>query len=445
MGHTFRRCAAIACVLTLTLAACTESDDSSSPDDTGNNGGDATEQTLEPSGLLEDNGPCDETLDPYQIGIMTVFESPTISLKDQVTAAEASVEAFNARGGIGGHCMELTACDSQLEPNAEIECARSFVNDGIVATVNDTTSAASVEVIELTNNAGIPRISNSGGIEELSAPNGYPISAGPTGTTFAMVPALARQGSTQMAAIHVDNPQIQALATLFQPMFDSYDSELTEMIPVPAGTTDYQQFVLAAQDSGADGVILPLGEAEARQVLNAAQQLASPLIFSASLGTFGQEDIAALGDFASQVVLNSEVPPATADVEDFPLLADLLIDLEASGEPELSRSQLKASPMRSWLAVYALVTIVEEFGDPDDVSREAITAAFDSATDVDFGGLIAPWTPTGGSGEGLFGNVSNPYFYVVKFDTDAGEFVVEDDVINVIEESEGVTDYPQPN
>ena len=313
-----------------------------------------------------------------------------------------------------------------------------------MATVNDTTGADSPGVIEITNTAGIPRISNSGGIEELSAPNGYPISGGPTGTTFAMVPALTRQGPKNIAAIHVDNPQIQVLGTLFQPMFDAYKGKLTKMIPVPAGTTDYQQFVLSAQDSGADGVILPLGEAEAVQVLNVAQQVDSKMIFSASLGTFGQEDIAKFGDFAKQIVLNSDVPPATADVKDFPLLADMLIDLEASGDAELQRDQLKASPMRSWLAVYALVKVVEQFGDPNNPSREAITNAFNTAKDVDMGGIIAPWTPKGGSGQGLFGNVSNPYYYIVKFDTDKKQFVVDDHILNVIEESEGKTDYPQP-
>ncbi len=112
---------------------------------------------------------------------MTVFESPVLSLIDQVDAAEASVEAFNSRGGIGGHCMELTSCDTGLDPNGEVDCARQLVDDGMVATVHDTTAANPAGVIEATEPAGLPRIGISPGSEELSASNSFPIGAGGVG------------------------------------------------------------------------------------------------------------------------------------------------------------------------------------------------------------------------------------------------------------------------
>ena len=40
--------------------------------------------------------------------------------------------------------------------------------------------------------------------------------------------------------------------------------------------------------------------------------------------------------------------------------------------------------------------------------------------------------------------MSNPWYYVVSFDAESGEFVLEDDLINVAEELAGSTDYPQP-
>jgi hypothetical protein len=66
-----------------------------------------------------------------------------------------------------------------------------------------------------------------------------------------MFPTLARTERTEIALIHVDTPAIQALPPLLEPLLDAYGAELTAMIPMPEGTTDYQQFVLAAQDSGA--------------------------------------------------------------------------------------------------------------------------------------------------------------------------------------------------
>jgi branched-chain amino acid transport system substrate-binding protein len=439
-----KRLTAWICSFGLVIGACTEDssgDDASASED---EGGSSESADIERSGLLADEGPCDEALAPYPIGIMTVFESPVLSLVDQVDAAEASVEAFNGRGGIGGHCMELTTCDTDLDPNGEVDCARQFVDDGIVATVHDTTAANPTGVIETTEPAGLPRIGISPGSDELSASNSFPIGAGGVGTTMIMPAQLARADHTKIAMIHVDTPPIQALRAVLGPMFDAYGAELTAMIPVPQGTTDYQQFILAAEDSGATGVMLPLGEAEAVQVIHAAQQLGSDLEFATSLGTFGQADAADLGPFAEQVVFNSELPPVTASLDQWPILGDVIADLSASGKPELQSDQIKSSSFRSWLSVYALDQVVEQFGNPDDVSRGAITAAFESATDVEMFDLIPPWTPRGGTGEGILGAVSNPWYYQVTFDTEAGDFAGGDELLNVVEELAGNTDYPQP-
>src|SRR5262245_55789309 len=60
---------------------------------------------------LWDDGPCDPAKPKLPLGVMTVFESPVLSLKDQATALEASADAFNARGGANGSCIEVTTCD----------------------------------------------------------------------------------------------------------------------------------------------------------------------------------------------------------------------------------------------------------------------------------------------------------------------------------------------
>ena len=144
------------------------------------------------------------------------------------------------------------------------------------------------------------------------------------------------------------------------------------------------------------------------------------------------------------MLFNSELPPVTASLDEWPILADVVADLSASGKPELERDQIKSSSFRSWLSVYALDQVVEQFGDPDDVSREAITAAFEAASEVDMFGLIPPWTPRGGTGEGILGAVSNPYYYQVTFDPEAANFTVGDEVLDVVEELAGNLDYPQP-
>jgi hypothetical protein len=40
--------------------------------------------------------------------------------------------------------------------------------------------------------------------------------------------------------------------------------------------------------------------------------------------------------------------------------------------------------------------------------------------------------------------VSNTWYYSVTFDTETGEFVLDDELIDVAEELAETTDYPQP-
>src|SRR5688500_2078086 len=122
MTKTFARALAVLLSLTLVAAACSDDGDDTSTDggggdasgqtdDGGDEGGEAeAEIDFEAIGLWDD-GPCDEALAPLHIGLITTFESPVISLGDQALALEASAEAFNARGGANGACVQVTTCD----------------------------------------------------------------------------------------------------------------------------------------------------------------------------------------------------------------------------------------------------------------------------------------------------------------------------------------------
>lgn len=436
-GKPFVRALALLGVLALVASGCGSN----------NTGGDTREGEVgdlvaAAEGLLWDNGPCDESKPPYPIGIITVFESPVLSLVDQATALEASVAAFNQRGGVGGHCMELTTWDSKGDPNREADGARQFVAKGIVATLNDTNPFNAQAVKEILEAAGLPRVGLSPSPEELDSEVTYAIGAGGSGSTFMMVPGCTRNGHQKIASIQVDLPIIDQLFGALEPMLEAYGAEVVAKIPVPAGTTDFQQFTLAAEKARATCAILPLGENEAVQVLQAAKQLGSKLKFSANLGTFGEADLAALGELAGQIYLAAELPPITGSQERWPILGQAIADLSASGEAELQEDQIKSSPFRSWVAVYSFVRIIEDFGDPDDVSREAIRAAFEAAKDVDHFDLIPPWTPSASvAGEGPFSSVSQPWYYLATFAD--GKFQVGDEQLHVLNELAGEIDYPQ--
>jgi ABC-type branched-subunit amino acid transport system substrate-binding protein len=205
-----------------------------------------------------------------------------------------------------------------------------------------------------------------------------------------MPQALIEAGVDEIGVIRVDSPGAGVLIDL---LGGAYEGEATFPldVPVPAGTTDFSQFILAAQDEGVGGIALALGEQEAIQVVRAGQQLGTDLLVGSSLGTFSHASVSELGDFAEQMVFAWSFPPATADV---PVYEALRADLAASGEEGLQTENLKASPMRSWIGLYALLTMLRDAG-TTEFTREAITGVLQSAQDVPMLGLFGDedWTP----------------------------------------------------
>jgi ABC-type branched-subunit amino acid transport system substrate-binding protein len=391
MTRTIVRALALLACLTLIAAACGGDDDDGGDGGGTAGGGSNEEEAVDYAAIgLWDDGPCDEALEPLKIGLMTTFESPVISLEDQALALEASAEAFNARGGANGACIEVTTCDDGANPDQAVGCVRTLDEAGVVATVNDQGLAGQAEVAEAMRNAGIPRVAGNVTQNDWSDPNAYPMDASGTGVAFLLPQALIDNDASEIGIIRVPQAEAAALQGLLE---DLYEGDATFVLdaPVPAGTTDYSQFILAAQDNDATGVALAIGEQEAVQVVRAGQQLGTDLKIGSSLGTFSHASVEEFGDFADQMVFLWSFPPATIDL---PVYEALRQDLAASGEEGLQLENLKASPMRSWIGLYALLHMIRESG-AEEFTREGMTTMLQQSGPVPmldiFGG--EDWTP----------------------------------------------------
>jgi ABC-type branched-subunit amino acid transport system substrate-binding protein len=417
MSRTFARTMAVATSLLLVAAACSD-EDGGDGDASGSGSGTAPpaeEIDYEAIGLWDD-GACDESLEPLHIGLMTVFESPVLSLEDQALALEASAAAFNARGGANGACIEVTTCDDGGTTDQAVECVRTIDEAGVVATVNDQGTAGQAEVSTAMAEAGIPRVASNVTSSDWGDPNAYPMDASGTGVTFLTPQALIESDITQIGVVRVDLAAAGVLISLLEDLYGDEGAEIVSDAPVPAGTTDFTQFILGAEDAGAEGITMAIGENEAIQVVRAGQQLGTDLAIGASLGSFGHSTVAELGDFAEQMVFLWSYAPATFDL---PVYEALRADLAASGEDSLQPENLKASPMRSWLGLYALLYMLREEG-TTDFTREGITAMLQASGPVPmldvFGG--EDWTPNAGH-PGAFARAGTNHWQVWAWDPDA--------------------------
>ncbi len=382
--------------------------------------GDTTPAQVEEIDFVEiglwDDGPCDESKPPLVVGTSTVFESPVISLGDLAIALEAAADAFNQRGGANGSCIEVHTCDDGATVEQSVKCARELDQAGIVATINDTTTAGNDEVAAAHLEAGIPRVATNVSPADWAAANAFPLDASSTGSTLLMPQALVEDGATEIGVIRADLAQASALLGILEGMYADDGASFPMEVAVPPGTTDYSQFVLKANEAGVDGVLLAVGEQEAVQVVNAAQQLSSTFTIAATLGTFPADAVSEFGEFADRMLFLSSFPPATVDL---PVYRALRADLAASGEAALQPGQLKVTSMRSWIGLYALLRMIRD-AELTEFSRESITTLLTEAKDVPmldmFGG--EDWTPDLRH-EGAFERAGTNHWGVFEWDPDA--------------------------
>jgi ABC-type branched-subunit amino acid transport system substrate-binding protein len=418
MSKTLVRVLGVLLALTLVAAAC--ADDSNDAGGDGGDGGTTPSDEIDYEAIgLWDDGPCDEALDPLVVGLVTTFESSTISLGDQALALDAAAAAFNERGGANGSCIEVHNCDENDDPDQALACVDDMDEAGVMVTINDQNLQSQKEVSDAFAAAGIPRLAGNVTNNDWADQNAYPLDASGTGSTFLMPQALIDAGATEIGIVRVGGGAA-AMKGLLEPVYADEGATFVYDAEVPGGTTDFTQFIEGAEEAGATGIMLALGEQEAVQVTQAAQDLGTDLLIGGTLGTFSYSAVKDMGDFADQLALTWSYPPATADL---PVYEALRSDLAASDEEGLQPENLKASPMRSWIGLYGLLWMLRD-AQVTDLSRETIKATIEAAEDVPmldmFGGLN--WTPDTDH-PGMFVRAGIPHWATYQWDPDAeGEF-----------------------
>jgi hypothetical protein len=290
---------------------------------------------------------------------------------------------------------------------------------GVMVTINDQGLQSQLEVSQKFGSLGIPRLAGNVTNNDWGDQNAYPLDASGTGSTFLMPQALIDAGAKEIGLIRVGGGAA-AMKGLLEPVYADDGATFVYDGEVPAGTTDFTQFIQGAEQAGATGVMLALGEQEALQVVDAAQQLDTDLKVGGTLGTFAHSAVADMGDFAEQMALTWSFPPATADL---PVYDALRSDLAASGEDALQAENLKASPMRSWIGLYGLLYMIRD-AKPAELNRQSLKAMIEAAKDVPMLGMFGDesWTPDTDH-PGLFQRAGMNHWATYKWDPNAeGDF-----------------------
>ena len=261
---------------------------------------------------LWDDGPCDD-------GQGAVEDRPDDRVRvaralagDQALALEASAEAFNARGGANGACIEVTTCDDGANLDQAVACATRSTTPAWSRPSTTRAQPARPRCRRPWPSGDPPRRVERHQ-DDWGDQNAYPLDASGTGVTFLM----PRRSSKKA---HRDRPHPGRPGAA--PRWSASSSRSTRTtatfpydVPVPGGTTDFTQFILAAEEAGADGVALALGEQEAVQVVKGPASSSAPTSSSGPAWARSRtRPSTELGDFAEQMVFLWSFPPATIDL-----------------------------------------------------------------------------------------------------------------------------------
>jgi ABC-type branched-subunit amino acid transport system substrate-binding protein len=350
-----------------------------------------------------------------KVGMITALTGPIAANPGTKDALLASVAAFNKRGGVGANGARLQAevCDTRGDANGETDCARKMVDDGVVATLNDLTYNNPAGVVDILENAGIPRIGVGGtDISEFGSSVSYPVSAGVIAAYLGTAVGFKQDGADDICLIRTDAPTGATFKGFLQPSFTAIGIDIICDVAVATGATDYAPYIAELQREDPDAVLISHSDSVTTQLIGAMQQLNAKLPLGGNPGSFAPETLKKYSDITKGTVLSDSFPyPSQANVKNFPGLKQYFADMKASGKSSLSTANLKTTYFSPWISTLAFVEVTKNL---ESFTPATVVEALKTVQNVDLLGLIPPWTPST-PGFSVFTSSSNHYVYVSRF------------------------------
>ena len=283
---------------------------------------------------------------------------------------QARIDRINAEGGIGGHPVELKACNNNFDPNDSEKCARDAVADGAVAMI------ASYEVygttIPILEKAGIPVIAPIVTVAtDHVSPVLFPID-GLLDTWFGGLATAADQaGCKQVGLVGAEF----AVVTYYQDLFEAAWSKLGHKVEgryVLATTVADPSAVVQAATANTDCLMLNVGADALVGLVNRMQQVGATQLILAGAGTVSQQLITDSGGATSP--LNGMILSSAFPSLDDPAFAPMLSDIAtyASGNKDIHPER---SPEKmAWLGVESFAQVASTI--KGDITASSVLAAF---------------------------------------------------------------------
>ena len=410
-GARVRTLVGIAVAGALLLAACG-----------GDDGDEGASETTQAAGGGETTGStaAAPTGEPIKVMTQAPVNTQLPPYPNIPEAAKVYEQYINDRGGIDGRPLEVVVCDNRGDPNEGANCARTAVEERVVADVGSFTFDASrlIPILEQNNIAwfGVccPLVA-----QEFSSPIAFVL-----GSLFAGAPGAATRmhedGCEKPVQVYVDIPAADLGVTAFSNAWKAAggDPGVLEVVKIPLTAQDYSSQVAQATDGGADCIYGGISDSNWAAWLPAMQSAGADQRLYGLQGNLNSKIVEQFPDQTDGGIVVNSYP----NIEG-PMWDDYRASLERYDAPDLDWNSLAG--LGTWTAFTAFTQIVE--GMDGEITNQTFLEAANKATEVDTGGMVPvldltqPYTGFGGQFPRI---VNRSVFYDVIED---GELRAADD------------------
>jgi ABC-type branched-subunit amino acid transport system substrate-binding protein len=346
------------------------------------------------------------TKSPLLVGLETAIGSPVDSHPYTEPTAQAAIRAVNARGGLDGHPLKLVFCNDHSNASDASACARTFVNDHVIACVGCHSLSDNL-VQPILAAAHIPMIAQQAvSAHTFNGSNMYlPQGGSIIAYEVAIGYAVHRQGG-HLGVAFADVPAGQAFEQLTAAILKAAGGgSFTTKVPVPPTTSDFSSLAALAQGGGTHQLLMLLDHAQYEPLMKAILAGGGGLSNYYSTELTSQNDVNGFGPLTQHLIVGASFPPVES-----PQMAPFVNDMKNYGGPPIDAITLENDAL-PWVALQALVKVTKGMNTIDGAT---IMAALNKAKNIDIGPMLPPWTPSDPGPKG-FGRLSNPAVWLKAY------------------------------
>lgn len=250
---------------------------------------------------------------------------------EELSGAQAAVNAINKAGGVQGHRLEIVSCNTENSAADEISCARTETTSGVFAMAETFSILSSSTVAAIFIKAGLAMVgggpltpttgATSAQIRNLSITySGEPGAGTPANPTFEMRAVAAFAKGYHLNGVYPLIDNIPAAFSILQPAGPPTEkSELASLgvkydgfTAIPPAASDYTSYVNEAEQSGAQILQIVSGGEAQDQIISGAYQTG----FKGNefmLGALTSQEVKTLGPAANGHVFEVNALPIATD------------------------------------------------------------------------------------------------------------------------------------